>query len=247
MQHLFLHGGSDHEASREAVYGRFLDAGGRGKRGRFALLVVSATLDAAKTDYQAYANILAGLLTSHDTLLPILLTPEKPLTTAQLEAAKPTAVFVCGGATPLYHQALCHDRSWLAYLQTHKLPYGGTSAGAAIAAETAVLGGWQTTNNGATRDILFVGASEGLDPLTTKLGLGLTPFAIDVHASQMGTLTRLLHAIAQGRAAEGWAIDENTMLELTPTAHRVYGLGHAYHLVRQPNGHVALGIHKEAA
>ncbi|MEM7115819.1 MAG: Type 1 glutamine amidotransferase-like domain-containing protein [Chloroflexota bacterium] len=240
---IFLHGGGDHEASREAVYGRFLDAGGRGNEGRFALIVVAPTLDEAAADYHAYAAILMSLLTDSDALLPILLAPQTPLTVAHLEEVVPTAVFVCGGKTPLYHQALCQDTSWLNYVRERGLPYGGTSAGAAIAAKTAVLGGWQTTRNDAViRDILFVGASEGQDLLTTEPGLGLVPFAVDVHASQMGTLTRLIHAIEQGHSAEGWAIDENTMLEITPTTQQVYGRGHAYHLLRQPDGQVCIAI-----
>lgn len=243
VNQIFLHGGGDHEASREAVYGRFLDSGNRGNNGRFAFIVVSPTLDEAARDYQAYANIFAPLLTDSDSLLPILLTPDTPLTAAHLEVVAPTAVFVCGGATPLYHQALCEDVGWLDYMRERGLPYGGTSAGAAIAAETAVLGGWQTTRNDAiTRDILFIGASEGLDLLTTQPGLGLVSFAVDVHASQMGTLTRLIHAVEQGHVAEGWAIDENTMLEITPTTQQVYGRGHAYHLRRQPDGQVCITI-----
>lgn len=34
-------------------------------------------------------------------------------------------------------------------------------------------------------------------------GLGLVPFAVDVHASQHGTPTRLMHAIDAGLVQEG--------------------------------------------
>lgn len=89
------------------------------------------------------------------------------------------------------------------------------------------MGGWQATRNGETRAILFQGASEGLDPLTARDGLGLVPFAIEIHASQMGTLTRLLHAVELSLGPEGWAIDENTLLQVDANVMRVYGQGHA--------------------
>ena len=111
------------------------------------------------------------------------------------------------------------------------------------AAKTAVLGGWQTGEEGAIRDILFIGASEGLTQLTVRSGLGLVPFAVDVHASQMGTLTRLPHAVERGEASKGWAIDENTMLEIAGGDFRVYGRGQAYRLQRQPSRQVTISIH----
>ena len=43
-------------------------------------------------------------------------------------------------------------------------------------------------------------------------GLGLVPFAVDVHATQWGTLTRLVHAVDAGLVAEGWAVDNGTVL-----------------------------------
>jgi cyanophycinase len=55
-------------------------------------------------------------------------------------------------------------------------------------------------------------AGEDLEELTVRPGLGLVPFAIDVHATQWGTVTRLIHAVRAGLAPEGWAVDEHTVL-----------------------------------
>jgi cyanophycinase len=159
----------------------------------------------------------------------------------------PSGVFVCGGMTPSYQQAVCTDPAWLRYLHEANMPYGGTSAGAAIAAQNAIVGGWQTTRQGQQREILFVGASEGIDPLTVKQGLGLVPFAVDVHASQMGTLTRLIHAVELGLVDEGWAIDENTLLAVDTEQMQVYGQGHCYHVWKQSGNAVQLSIHVAGA
>ena len=50
--------------------------------------------------------------------------------------------------------------------------------------------------------------------LNLRKGLGLVDFAVDVHATQWGTLSRLVHTIDAKLTNEGWAIDENTMLEI---------------------------------
>ena len=74
-------------------------------------------------------------------------------------------------------------------------------------------------------------------------GLGLVPFAVEIHASQMGTLTRLLHAVELGLVSEGWAIDENTLLQIDQSAIHIYGQGHAYHVWCDPDQSVQVTIH----
>ena len=72
-------------------------------------------------------------------------------------------------------------------------------------------------------------AAEDLEPLTVRPGLGLVPFAVDVHATQWGTVTRLIHAVRAELAPEGWAVDEGTTLVYDgDRVARVEGLGSAY-------------------
>jgi cyanophycinase len=156
---------------------------------------------------------------------------------------RPSGVFVCGGATPFYHQALCADPSWVAYLHETHIPYGGTSAGAAIAAQQAIVGGWQARRGGTARAMLFQGASEGLEQLTVAPGLGLAPFAVDVHASQWGTLLRLIHAVELGAVATGWALDEDTLLEIADRSLRLHGRGHAYYVKKIGDGETTVAVH----
>ena len=54
------------------------------------------------------------------------------------------------------------------------------------------------------------------------------PYTVDVHASQWGTLTRLIHAVALGLVGPGWGIDEDTMVDVRSDRSRVYGSGHVY-------------------
>ena len=129
-----------------------------------------------------------------------------------------TGVVVGGGSTPGYQQALA---GWRAPAE---LPFAGFSAGAAVAAARAIVGGWRLDG----RDVCAEEAGEDLDQLAVRDGLGLVPFAVDVHATQWGTLTRLVHAVGAGLVDEGWAIDEGTVLVIDGGSVRVEGLGSAY-------------------
>ena len=127
-------------------------------------------------------------------------------------------VLVGGGSTPGYQEALAGWRV------PAELPFGGFSAGAAVAAARAIVGGWRLDG----REVCAAEAGEDLDELAVRDGLGLVPFAVDVHATQWGTLTRLVHAVGAGLVDEGWAIDEGTVLVVDDGSVRAEGLGSAY-------------------
>ena len=135
-------------------------------------------------------------------------------------------VYVGGGSTPGYQEAL---DGWSA---PPDLPYAGFSAGAAVAATRAIVGGWRLGG----RDVCAEDAGEDLDELAVRDGLGLVPFAVDVHATQWGTLTRLLHAVGAGLVDEGWAIDEGTVLVVDDGAVWAHGLGSAYRVAPRGAG-----------
>jgi cyanophycinase len=243
---IFLHGGGDNPDKRLDTFGRFIQAATINSSCNLALVIAEATESQARASFDAYSEIFISLPSTAIQIHPVFVSATQPLHRTQLEHIQPSGVFVCGGSTPLYHQSLCLDMTWMAYLLAAKIPYGGTSAGTAIAARRAILGGWQATRNGETRALLFQGASEGLDPITVRDGLGLVSFAIDVHASQMGTLSRLLHAVELGLVTEGWAIDENTVLQIEESDIRTYGHGHAYRVWRDTDRAVRITIHTAA-
>lgn len=88
-----------------------------------------------------------------------------------------------------------------------------------------------------------MGAGKGIEPLTVRASLGLVPFAVDVHASQMGTLTRQIHAVESGMVKEGWAIDENTMLVVEGHSFQIYGQGYCYHVRHNAENGATVSIH----
>lgn len=240
MSTIFLHGGGDNPDFRQATFGRFLAACAE-RPGRLTLVVAETDRAAAEASLGDYAAIFVALGWPQERLAPLLLTPEAPLQPAALPAEL-AGLFVCGGGTPLYHAALCADPAWAADLLARGVPYGGTSAGAAVAASAAILGGWQIERAGRARQLVFPGAGEGLVPLTVRPGLGLVPFAVEVHAGQMGTLTRLINAVAEGMADEGWAIDEDTQIELAAGGLAIVGRGQAYHVTRAADGTVGVRV-----
>src|SRR4029077_1766624 len=108
----------------------------------------------------------------------------------------------------------------------------------AVAAARAIVGGWRLGG----RAICAEEAGEDLDELAVRDGLGLVGFAVDVHATQWGTLTRLVHAVGARLVSEGWAIDEGTVLVVEDAPVRVEGLGSAYRVTTQQGG-VAVSVH----
>ncbi|HUM72348.1 MAG TPA: hypothetical protein PLK31_26280, partial [Chloroflexota bacterium] len=172
MDLIFLHGGGDKAESRQDTFGRFVAAANAAANGPIALVIAEANEDDARESWRAYSAIFTALGVLPEQLRPFYTSATTPLTYDMLANAAPSGLFVCGGVTPYYHQALCADATWVDYLRAAHIPYGGTSAGAAVAAQQAILGGWQAERQGQPREILFVGAGEGLNPLTVRPGLG---------------------------------------------------------------------------
>ena len=197
---------------------------------------------------QNYRAVFEACGVNESELVVFWGTPHEEVDFIRLVSEKPTGIFVGGGSTPRYHNMLCKDLSWLDYVIENQIPYAGFSAGATIAAEHAVLGGWKVSLNGREFEIMDEELSEGLDALEVKPGLGLVPFSVEAHASQWGTVTRLMHAVDLEMIDEGWAIDENTSLQIENGLIEVKGLGQAYHLQRQSDDTISTKIfHAEMA
>ncbi|WP_394551337.1 Type 1 glutamine amidotransferase-like domain-containing protein [Agromyces sp. MMS24-JH15] len=130
-------------------------------------------------------------------------------------------VVVGGGATPEYRDALEPVFGELRRQVAAGLPYLGFSAGAAVAAERAIIGGWRIGGVPVAPEA----ASEGLDEVTVAPGIGLVDVAIDAHAAQWGTLSRLVAAVEAGLVEGGLAIDERTALVVAEGGLEVAGHG----------------------
>ena len=167
-----------------------------------------------------------GLLAEAGSVRPVVVSEGRPLTAQDLDGA--AGVFVAGGLTPLYADLVVPARDALA-----GLPYAGFSAGAAIAATRAIVGGWLLGGV----EVCSEDASEDLEELTVVDGLGRVPFAVDVHAAQWGTVSRALHAVRSGLVDEAWTVDEHTALVVEAGRDpRVVGSGTALRLTRTDEG-----------
>lgn len=238
---VFLLGGGWQADIFPLTYGPFLEAATHTGRRQIAIVVAEEPEGNPHERFLQSRGAFESLGLAPDAAIPLIVSAAAPLTQAALVQAAPTGIFVCGGLTPAYYAGLCADKSWCAYLHTQQLPYAGFSAGAMIAASQAIVGGWQRVVNDRAITIADEQASEDLDLLDIRPGLGLVPFAVDVHASQAGTLTRLLHTVDQGTSDAGWALDEDTMLSIVDDQLRIHGQGNAYR-VQLHQGHMVVDI-----
>jgi cyanophycinase len=224
MRSVYLIGGGRAQEAVLASHVPFVEAVG-GKA------IVAFVLDEGEdTDVDRWTGSLRAA--GAEAVRAVVVSKDRPPTREDVGDAG--GVFVAGGWTPGYQEALAGASGWLA----GDVVYGGFSAGAAIAGEWAIVGGWRL----GEREVCAEEAGEDLEQLTVRPGLGLVPFAIDVHATQWGTLTRLAHAVRAGLAPDGWAVDEGTVLVYDgDRVTGVHGLGSAYR-VSGANGDLRLEI-----
>jgi cyanophycinase len=228
MTSVHLLGGGWDPAAAPAMYGPFLEAAGTNPT------VAAVVLD--EGDGQMYFDRWAAALrgVSPCEPVPVLVPLGSRFDVAALGDAD--ALMVCGGLTPAYADALVpvagELRSWLA---DGDRPYAGFSAGASIAAAQALVGGWQDGGVQICPD----DAGEDLDEVTVVPGLGLVPWAVDVHCAQWGTLPRLVTAVCR-HSVPGLAIDENTAVHIDGEGARVAGFGTAWSARLDGSGAVSI-------
>jgi cyanophycinase len=180
--------------------------------------------------FERYAAALRSAGDCHP--VPILVPLGSTFDPASLTGAD--ALLVCGGPGPAYAAALQPARDAIrGWLEDGSRPYVGFSAGAVIAAERAIVGGWRLDGVPVCPE----DAGEDLDEIEVIDGLGLVPSTVDVHCAQWGTLPRLVSVVQHGIVESGIALDENTMLTLDGGHVTVSGLGHAWQA--QPAEHGA--------
>ncbi|QTX05192.1 Type 1 glutamine amidotransferase-like domain-containing protein [Agromyces archimandritae] len=141
-------------------------------------------------------------------------------------------ILVGGGLTPAYRLALEPRFGEIRRQVAAGIPYLGFSAGAAIAAERALVGGWRVGGVAVAPEE----AAEDLDELTVEGGIGLVDVAIDVHAAQWGTLSRLIAAVEAGIVDGGLAIDEHTALIVGEGGLGVAGAGSVWRVLPDEHG-----------
>lgn len=141
-------------------------------------------------------------------------------------------ILIGGGVTPDYLAALLPISGEIRRQVSAGVPYLGFSAGAMIAAERALIGGWRIGGVEVTPEHV----SEGLDEITLATGIGLLDVTVDVHAAQAGSLSRLIAATEAGLIDGGLAIDENTVLVVGEGALGVLGAGSVWRVSQADGG-----------
>lgn len=228
---IFLIGGGWTAEAYPRSYGPFVEAAAASGRTRIACVVLDTPDRDDRFGMVQFAFNAAGTT----DVYPIFVSTERPLQRDDVEDA--TGIFVAGGHTPTYYDAIVPSASaWMQELVGSGIPYAGNSAGAMIAPEQAIIGGWKMTLGGQQVEICSEDVSEEVEGLDVRTGLGLVPFSIDPHAAQFGTPTRLLHAINAGQVDSGWAIDEDTVLMVRDGNISVAGPGVAWHVRKAGEG-----------
>ena len=139
---------------------------------------------------------------------------------------------VGGGLAPAYLAAVQPLIDEIRLLVADGLPYLGYSAGAMIAADRAIVGGWRVDGV----PVCPAETGEDLDELTIAEGIGLVDLAVDVHAAQWGTLSRLVAATEAGLVEGGVAVDEGTVLVVNDDGLRIAGAGNVWRVLDDPAG-----------
>lgn len=227
---VFLVGGGWSDERVHEMFGGFLRAAAARAPGRDprVVMVLMGTDEEAVEYHERYVRAL-GLVASS---LPHDLVVERVAEGATFDASvleEADGLLVGGGDTPEYHRALSPTYDVIRGLVTDGLPYAGFSAGSAIAARTAIIGGWLLDGVPVCPE----DSSEDLEELTVVEGIGLVDGAIDVHAAQWGTLSRLVAAVRAGLVPHGVAIDECTTLGPGGVA---VGVGRAWRVGPAPDG-----------
>lgn len=169
---------------------------------------------------ETFTEIVSGLTSiSAVEAVPILALENHPIDASALGDLD--GLIVWGGLTPAYRNSLNLAFGEIRRQVAAGLPYFGFSAGAMLAADTAIIGGWQIGDVPVSPE----SASEGIEQVTLADGLGLLDLAVDVHAAQWGTLARLIATTEAGLVDGGIAIDEGTALIVGEGALRVVGRG----------------------
>ena len=222
---VFLIGGGWDPASVPTMYGPLLRAAGPMPTIACIVLDEGDGLD----QFQRWARALQAAGACRPT--PVIVALDDFLDVAALDGAD--GVLVCGGLTPAYARAVSPAsdelRQWLG---RNGRPYAGFSAGAAIAADAALVGGWQSEHVAVCPEE----AGEDLAEISVVAGLGLIPLTIDVHAAQWGTVTRLIEVVRRRLSPSGFAIDENTMVAVHGDRATVSGAGRAHLVTSSPTG-----------
>ena len=205
---ILLVGGGPDTVTSPAVFDRFVEELRHRAPGRVPRVVVVLFDHEGSSEYflPAYLQPLESRIGCE--ALPVLLRVNQAADPAAFDDVD--GIVVGGGPTPGYLAGLLPSAEAIRRAVSGGVAYMGFSAGAMVAPERAIVGGYRIRGT----EVCSEECSEGLEELEIRDGLGLVPFAVDVHAAQAGTLSRAVGAVAAGLVDRAVAVDENTTLVL---------------------------------
>lgn len=231
-----LVGGGFSSETDSAVYGGFLrDAAARAaRRGEDALPVPRIAIITVREpdDLTRHAADLRAALETVGSFTPHVTTIAEGELVDGAALDNVDGIVIGGGLTPAYLAAVMPLAARIRSLVDDGVPYLGFSAGAMIAPDRALIGGWRI---GGVEVSPEDGAEE-LDEVTIEPGLALCDVTVDVHAVQWGNLSRLIATVDAGVVDGGIAIDERTALVLETGALRAVGAGTVWLVSASDNG-----------
>ncbi|NNC13150.1 type 1 glutamine amidotransferase-like domain-containing protein [Planctomonas sp. JC2975] len=230
---IHLVGGGYRDGTERAVYGPFVSeaiAGAGDERDPvIAVLTVRESADPSHGETLAAALRTAGAPREVDIVAIVVDEGE----TIPLDAVDGVdGILVGGGLTPAYLAGLAPLAGRIRDAVVAGVPYLGFSAGAMIAPDRAIIGGWRIDGV----EICSEDGSEELDELTIEDGLGLIDVTVDVHATQWGNLSRAIAAVDSGAVGEVIAIDESTVLTVGAGPLRAGGAGTVWVVTKDDRG-----------
>ncbi|SDP75523.1 cyanophycinase [Arthrobacter sp. ok909] len=205
---IILVGGGPDTVTIPAVFDRFVRELRHRAPGRVPRVAVVLFDHEGSSEYflPAYVGPLESRIDCK--VLPVLLRFNKEANPAAFDDVD--GIVVGGGPTPAYLEGLLPSAVAIRRAVSEGVPYMGFSAGAMVAPARAIVGGYRIRGT----EVCAMDCSEGLEEVEIRDGLGLVPFAVDVHAAQAGTLSRAVGAVAKGLVDHAAAVDENTALVL---------------------------------
>ena len=226
-----LGGGAD-AAQYASVYGPFwAEANARAvAAGREEPRIAVITVGFAQNDL--HGDELAAALATAGPVQALRSSLARDELAGNLAVADVDGIVIGGGHTPDYLAALLPIAGELRRQVSAGVPYLGFSAGAMIAAERALVGGWQIGGVEVSPE----SSAEGLDEVTVQNGIGLLDVTVEVHAAQRGNLARLIAATEAGLVEGGLAIDENSALVVGEGALAVVGSGSVWRVSQAEGG-----------
>lgn len=109
------------------------------------------------------------------------------------------------------------------------VPYLGFSAGSAVVAKNAIVGGWKSNGH----QITTPEAAYGFEEIEIEDGLGLIGPSVETHTDARSCMGRAIEAMLVGKMASVVAIDEATCLIVTPNGRtQIAGAGRVAWLSR---------------